>query len=296
MSLFSALDTSVSGLSAQSAAFGNISDNVANSQTVGFKGVDTSFIDYLTTSTSAGERAGRGGDAARLHEHRPGNDLAEQRSAGARHRRSGLLRRLGGRRRSSAAPHRRASTRRPSTPGPATSSSTRTAIWSTAPAIILQGWTRRSEDRRRQSVDPGADPDQPGVGQSGSHLQCRAAPPTCRPPAAPPRSPRRCRLRLRSATSTRSRSPGRRPAAIVVARPQFARRRRQHDRQRDGEFRCQRRAVRNHRLADRAERRRDRLRAMPPMRPASLTFTADFGSGPADDQRSAWAVSVRPTA
>ncbi len=52
MSLFSALDTSVSGLSAQSAAFGNISDNVANSQTVGFKGVDTSFIDYLTTSTS----------------------------------------------------------------------------------------------------------------------------------------------------------------------------------------------------------------------------------------------------
>ena len=52
MSLFSALDTSVSGLSAQSAAFGNISDNVANSQTVGFKGVDTSFVDYLTTSTS----------------------------------------------------------------------------------------------------------------------------------------------------------------------------------------------------------------------------------------------------
>jgi flagellar hook protein FlgE len=52
MSLFSALGTSVSGLSAQSAAFGNISDNVANSQTVGYKGVDTSFIDYLSTSTS----------------------------------------------------------------------------------------------------------------------------------------------------------------------------------------------------------------------------------------------------
>ena len=52
MSLFSALGTSVSGLTAQSAAFGNISDNVANSQTVGYKEVDTSFIDYLTTSTS----------------------------------------------------------------------------------------------------------------------------------------------------------------------------------------------------------------------------------------------------
>ena len=51
-SLFGALNTSVSGLSAQSAAFGNISDNVANSQTVGFKAVDTSFIDYLTTSTA----------------------------------------------------------------------------------------------------------------------------------------------------------------------------------------------------------------------------------------------------
>jgi flagellar hook protein FlgE len=50
MSLFGALSTAISGLSSQSAAFGNISDNVANSQTTGFKRVDTSFIDYLTTS------------------------------------------------------------------------------------------------------------------------------------------------------------------------------------------------------------------------------------------------------
>ena len=50
-SLFGALDTAVSGLTAQSAAFGNISDNVANSQTTGFKSIDTSFADYLTTST-----------------------------------------------------------------------------------------------------------------------------------------------------------------------------------------------------------------------------------------------------
>ncbi len=52
MSLFGALTTAVSGLTAQSAAFGNISDNVANSQTVGYKAVDTDFIDYLTTSTA----------------------------------------------------------------------------------------------------------------------------------------------------------------------------------------------------------------------------------------------------
>ncbi len=52
MSLFGALDTAISGLTSQSAAFGNISDNIANSQTVGFKRVDTSFQDYLTTSTA----------------------------------------------------------------------------------------------------------------------------------------------------------------------------------------------------------------------------------------------------
>lgn len=51
MSLFGAMNTAISGLGAQSSAFGNISDNVANSQTVGYKRVDTSFIDYLTTST-----------------------------------------------------------------------------------------------------------------------------------------------------------------------------------------------------------------------------------------------------
>lgn len=51
MSLFSSINTAISGLTSQSAAFGNISEDVANSQTVGFKRVDTSFVDYLTTST-----------------------------------------------------------------------------------------------------------------------------------------------------------------------------------------------------------------------------------------------------
>ncbi|GBR75016.1 flagellar hook protein FlgE [Acidiphilium acidophilum] len=51
MSIFGALDTSVSGMQAQSSAFTNISDNIANSQTTGYKGVDTNFINYLVQST-----------------------------------------------------------------------------------------------------------------------------------------------------------------------------------------------------------------------------------------------------
>lgn len=52
MSMFSAINTAVSGLTAQSTSFGNISEDVANSQTTGFKRVDTSFEDYLTTSSA----------------------------------------------------------------------------------------------------------------------------------------------------------------------------------------------------------------------------------------------------
>src|SRR6195952_295204 len=58
MSLFSAINTAISGLSAQSSAFGNISEDVANSQTVGFKRVDTTFMDYLTTSTATENQPG----------------------------------------------------------------------------------------------------------------------------------------------------------------------------------------------------------------------------------------------
>ncbi len=58
MSLFGSLYTAVSGLNAQASSFGNISDNVANSQTVGFKGVDTAFQDYLTTSTASSNEPG----------------------------------------------------------------------------------------------------------------------------------------------------------------------------------------------------------------------------------------------
>ena len=52
-SLFAALTTSVSGLDAQSSAIGNISDNLANAQTVGYKDVDTSFEELVNASNSA---------------------------------------------------------------------------------------------------------------------------------------------------------------------------------------------------------------------------------------------------
>lgn len=53
MSLLGALNSSVSGLIAQATAFSNISENVANAQTVGYKQVDTDFVDYLTNSNNA---------------------------------------------------------------------------------------------------------------------------------------------------------------------------------------------------------------------------------------------------
>ncbi|MCC7283805.1 MAG: flagellar hook-basal body complex protein [Acetobacteraceae bacterium] len=50
MSLFGSMTTAISGLTAQSRSLGHISDNIANSQTIGFKRTDTSFVDLLTTS------------------------------------------------------------------------------------------------------------------------------------------------------------------------------------------------------------------------------------------------------
>jgi len=58
MSLFGAMTTAISGLTAQSRALAHISDNVANSQTVGYKRVDTNFVSYLTDSTLTSHRSG----------------------------------------------------------------------------------------------------------------------------------------------------------------------------------------------------------------------------------------------
>ncbi len=58
MSLYGALTTAISGLNAQSAALGYISDNVANSQTTGFKRVDANFENYITQSTRTMSESG----------------------------------------------------------------------------------------------------------------------------------------------------------------------------------------------------------------------------------------------
>jgi flagellar hook protein FlgE len=58
MGIFGALTTAVSGLRAQSFAIENISGNIANSRTTGFKRVDTSFVDLIPDSPRRRELAG----------------------------------------------------------------------------------------------------------------------------------------------------------------------------------------------------------------------------------------------
>src|SRR3954464_10996060 len=52
MGIFDAMNTSVSGLSAQSFALQNISGNIANASTVGYKGIGTSFEDLIPSATT----------------------------------------------------------------------------------------------------------------------------------------------------------------------------------------------------------------------------------------------------
>src|SRR5260370_7081131 len=52
MGIFDALNTSVAGLQAQSFALQNISGNIANAQTSGYKGVGASFVDLVPDSTT----------------------------------------------------------------------------------------------------------------------------------------------------------------------------------------------------------------------------------------------------
>jgi len=52
MSIFGSLTTGIAGLQAQSTALGHISDNIANSQTTGYKRVDTAFNSLVLQSNS----------------------------------------------------------------------------------------------------------------------------------------------------------------------------------------------------------------------------------------------------
>src|ERR1700733_4499811 len=51
-SLFGALTVAVGGLTAQSDAIGNISDDLANAQTTGFKSIGTDFQSLVTDSSA----------------------------------------------------------------------------------------------------------------------------------------------------------------------------------------------------------------------------------------------------
>jgi flagellar hook protein FlgE len=60
MGIFDALTTAVGGLSAQSFALQNISGNIANASTVGFKGIDTTFEDLVPDATVASKQVAGG--------------------------------------------------------------------------------------------------------------------------------------------------------------------------------------------------------------------------------------------
>lgn len=60
MGIFDALNTSVGGLQAQSFALQNISGNIANAQTTGYKGITTAFSDLIPDSTAPNRQAAGG--------------------------------------------------------------------------------------------------------------------------------------------------------------------------------------------------------------------------------------------
>ena len=59
MGIFGALTTAVTGMRAQAFALENISGNIANSQTIGFKREETSFIDLIADANPAQQLAGQ---------------------------------------------------------------------------------------------------------------------------------------------------------------------------------------------------------------------------------------------
>jgi flagellar hook protein FlgE len=60
MGIFDALNTSVGGLQAQSFALQNISGNIANASTVGYKGINTSFEDLVPDATTPNKQVAGG--------------------------------------------------------------------------------------------------------------------------------------------------------------------------------------------------------------------------------------------
>ncbi|MCY1645449.1 flagellar hook protein FlgE [Methylorubrum sp. SL192] len=76
MDVFSALQTAVSGLKAQSFSLSNISGNIANSQTTGYKRIDTSFVDMLVDGDAKSQTAGSVGAFSELTNSIQGNKVS----------------------------------------------------------------------------------------------------------------------------------------------------------------------------------------------------------------------------
>src|SRR5271170_212912 len=60
MGIFDALNTAVGGLQAQSFALQNISGNIANASTVGYKGIETTFEDLIPDSLTPDKQVAGG--------------------------------------------------------------------------------------------------------------------------------------------------------------------------------------------------------------------------------------------
>ena len=136
MGIFGALTTAVGGMRAQSFALENVSGNIANSQTTAFKRIDTSLC-RSHSRQHALEAARRQRDREfALHQHRAGRhpERVDLDLHGDQRRR--LLRRAEAARISSTTIRSLPASR--ITPAAATSRSTRTATWSTAPAITCR--------------------------------------------------------------------------------------------------------------------------------------------------------------
>ncbi|MFA7430436.1 MAG: flagellar hook-basal body complex protein [Rhodospirillaceae bacterium] len=80
MSVYAAMTAAVSGMKAQSKSIGNISDNLANSQTVGYKRVDTSFSEMVTQSSRRNHSPG-GVLASPRYRHSVQGDLTQTQMA-----------------------------------------------------------------------------------------------------------------------------------------------------------------------------------------------------------------------
>ncbi len=134
MGIYGALSTAVTGLRAQSFALENISGNIANSQTTGFKRIDTDFVDMIPDAAQQRQTAGSVLAYSRSTNNLQGDIKGTLDRNQHGHQRQRLLRGRAGR--SACRTAIRCSPAPTTTPAAATSSSTRTATSSTARATI----------------------------------------------------------------------------------------------------------------------------------------------------------------